>query len=142
VAVASLVLAAAGCAPKYGSDTTDPAGQIGAIRVAAAQNDRSAIPRLIEFLESDDAAVRLFSIGTLEQLTGERFGYDPAAPPSRRREAARRWAGWYAGAAATPGARSAEPAAGPLHSDIAGDDPPSRPAGRSPGLHPRHEQGP
>lgn len=42
-------------------------------------------------LASDDPAERLVAIGTLERLTGERLGYDPAGHPSARAAAIARW---------------------------------------------------
>lgn len=61
----------------------------------AAANDTSKIPELIAALDSDDSAVRLTAIRTLERLTGQTLGYDYAAPESERRLATDRWVEWY-----------------------------------------------
>lgn len=52
------------------------------------------LPKLITLLESDDPGTRLLAIQALERITGERFGYDYAAPEARRREAVDRWVAW------------------------------------------------
>ena len=54
----------------------DPAVKIPQIRRAVDANDRTVIPQLVRDLDSSDAAVRFYSIGALERLTGERFSYD------------------------------------------------------------------
>jgi HEAT repeat protein len=74
----------------------NPAARLRAIRQAAARDDPSAIPDLIDLLESDDPAERLLSIRALERITGQTLGYDHAAPLEDRREAVRRWSAWYA----------------------------------------------
>ncbi len=78
-----------------GIDSYDPTGRIEAMLEVAATNDTSKIPNLIAALDSDDSAVRLTAIGTLERLTGQTLGYDFAAPESERRHAADRWVEWY-----------------------------------------------
>lgn len=106
-----VVLAASGCTkpiPK-GHDSYDPTGRINAILETAERRDTSRIPDLIRSLDSDDSAVRLTAIRTLERLTGQTLGYHYAAPESERRAAADRWVQWYqeqqgtsAGAMAAP----------------------------------------
>ncbi len=83
-----------GCAPRAsegGLESDNPAAQLYAIRRAGASGDAAAAPKLVEHLESDDPAVRMFAILALEQLTGERMGYNPYAPAPERREAVERW---------------------------------------------------
>ena len=75
-AVACLVMLC-GCAPppasEGGFDSPDPAAKLYAITIAGQRKDRSAIPHLIEQLDSDDIAVRMFAIGSLELITGTRL---------------------------------------------------------------------
>jgi HEAT repeat protein len=102
VLVGVLMTAAAaltGCAnpdTAVGFHEQNPAARIRAIRQAAATGDRSAIPDLIDLLESDDPAERVLSIRTLQGMTGQTLGYDHSAPLEERREAVRRWSAWYA----------------------------------------------
>lgn len=62
-----------------------------AITQAAREHDQSTIRDLIEQLDSDDPAVRLLAISTLERLTGETYGYRQYDPTWQRREAIARW---------------------------------------------------
>ncbi len=83
-----------GCAsPTTGSglNADDPATKLGAIVRAGQQRDRSAIPDLVEQLDSDDDAVRMLAINALERITGTRMGYNPYATASKRRPAVDRW---------------------------------------------------
>lgn len=91
-----------GCAGEVSFDSPDSAARLRAIQKAAAEDDRSSIPKLIEMLDSDDSAVRLLSIRTLESMTGQTLGYDPIAPSYERTPAVNRWQEWYA---ATPAER-------------------------------------
>jgi HEAT repeat protein len=61
---------------------------------AAERRDRSAIPRLIECLSSDDPAVRMAAIRALERITGQTLGYEHSAPEWRRREMVDVWLAW------------------------------------------------
>ena len=91
---ASIALSMCSCAsfqPADSFQSVDPAGRLHAASKAAAANDKSAIPDLVGMLSSDDPAERLVAIGTLERLTGERLGYDPAGSPSSRSAAIQRW---------------------------------------------------
>jgi len=76
-------------------DDPDPASQLAALERAIEANDRSKIPEMIELLDSDDPAVRLFAILGLERMTGETHGYDFAAPEAERHAATERWVAWY-----------------------------------------------
>lgn len=49
---------------------------------------------LILMLGSDDPAERLYAIGRLDRLTGERLGYDPTADAQVRSKAQDRWRDW------------------------------------------------
>lgn len=98
IAVLPLLWACGGCSsPPGGFDSPDPAARTHAIAEAARTEDAAAIPELIALLDSDDAAVRLLSIRTLERLTGRTMGYEHYAPEAERREAVRRWVAWARG---------------------------------------------
>jgi hypothetical protein len=62
-----------------------------AIKAAAETGDRSAVPLLVDRLEDEDEAVRMFAIIALERITGERFGYDYSKPPFERAAAVEYW---------------------------------------------------
>lgn len=97
------LLLAFGCAsPPGGFDSPDPGARTHAIAQAARTEDPAAIPDLIALLDSDDPAVRLLSIRTLEKLTGRTLGYEHFAPEPERREAVRRWVDWAQGETGTP----------------------------------------
>lgn len=72
-------------------DRDEPDGRIQAIVDVARTEDRERIKDLVEQLDSDDAAVRMFSIRTLERLTGQTLGYRHSDPRWRRLEAIDRW---------------------------------------------------
>lgn len=107
-----------GCAPPIsegGFDAAQPAAKLYAIRRAGAARDTAAVPKLIEQLDSDDPAVRMFAIEALERITGERRGYRPYAPPYERDPAVAGWVAWFeakhGGGSAGPGMRGeAQPA--------------------------------
>jgi len=87
-----------GCAPPIsegGFDSAQPAAKLYAIRRAGAARNSDAVPKLIEQLDSDDPAVRMFAIEALARITGERRGYGPYAPPYERDMAVARWVDWY-----------------------------------------------
>lgn len=88
-----------GCAPppasEGGFNSRDPAAKLYAIQRAGEQRDRSAIPHLIEQLNSDDEAVRMFAIISLEKITGTRLGYSPYDPAWKREPAVGKWVAAY-----------------------------------------------
>lgn len=67
------------------------------IKLAQSSN-RNAGPEVYKaltfMLGSPDAGERMFAIAKLEDLTGERRGYDPIASPSERRAAQAQWELW------------------------------------------------
>lgn len=70
----------------------DPAVKIPQIKSAAAKNDRSAIPQLVKDLDSDDAAVRFYSIQGLRRITGKSFEYEWTQEDRHARQpAVERW---------------------------------------------------
>jgi HEAT repeats len=74
-----------------GFDSPDPAAKLYAIRRAGKERNRAAIPDLVQQLQSDDPAVRMFAIAALEKITGQRLGYNPYAPPDERDGAVEKW---------------------------------------------------
>ncbi len=92
----TMILAAlAACTPpasEGGFDSPDPASKLYAIQRAGEQQDRAAIPDLVEQLGSDDPAVRMMSINALERITGERLGYNPYGSLPERQDAIEGWA--------------------------------------------------
>ena len=88
----------AGCGSFVGGSFDDPAPQarIEAIERASAADDRGALPRIVENLSSDDAAVRMAAIGALRRMTGETLGYRFEDPEVERRAAIDRWKKWLA----------------------------------------------
>lgn len=73
----------------------DPSVKIPAMQKAVRNHDMSAVPQLIKDLDSDDAAVRLYANRSLEELTGQRFGYRYFGGDEEREAAAARWRQWY-----------------------------------------------
>jgi len=83
-----------GCAPAAddrGFDSPVPQAKLAAIMEAGRLDERSAIPKLVEQLNSADPLVRYTAARTLEDLLGETFGYDYADDPERRRIAIGKW---------------------------------------------------
>ena len=77
-------------------ESFDPAKRIDAVIQAASRKDASLTPALVDRLDDEDSAVRMYAILALERLTGERFGYSYAAPTSKRREAVDSWRDYIA----------------------------------------------
>lgn len=69
----------------------NPADRVLAIRAAGEARDAKSVPLLVDRLEDEDRAVRLYAILALEKITGQRFGYDYAKPDADQREAIERW---------------------------------------------------
>ena len=95
----SLTLAIGGCsAPRPAIEVTnpDPSGKIPAMKKAVREHDLTAVRQLVKDLDSDDPAVRLFAIHALQELTGQRYGYDYFADEVQRRAALHRWQEWLA----------------------------------------------
>ena len=87
-----------------------PEERILAAKHAADIRDHQAIPLLVDRLEDDDPAVRLFTILALEKLTGTRLGYDYAADGVQRARAVERWRRQVAEHAASQPAPASAPA--------------------------------
>jgi len=98
LAVLAAVLAfavVAGCASvgpyRAAISSADVNERILGVRAAGQAGDRRAVPLLVDRLEDEDEAVRLFAIIALEKITGERFGYDYGKDSRGRAESVVRW---------------------------------------------------
>lgn len=92
--IIALPLLCGRCAPPAstgGFHSPDPASKLYAIRNAGESGDPQYIPELVEQLDDDDPAVRLFAINALERITGQRLGYNPYADEGGRRDAIEAW---------------------------------------------------
>jgi hypothetical protein len=78
-------------------DQTDPAVRIPAMRHAVRSGDLSATARLVDDLESDDPAIRLYAIQALHRLTGHRFGYEYYLDEEQRKGPVAKWRAWLRG---------------------------------------------
>ncbi len=78
-------------------DSDDPAERSLAIGRVAREGggDPQRLRDVIEQLESQDPATRLFAIRTLEKFSGDALGYEHEAPRVERDEAVQRWLTWY-----------------------------------------------
>lgn len=89
---------ACGCfSPDPKSLSSDNAASaVPAIKDAAAQNDRKAIPRLVDFLDDNDPANRFAAITALQKMTGQTFDYHYYDDVPARKPAVDRWKQWLA----------------------------------------------
>ena len=86
-----------GCTEPTGPRTIanpDPAVKIPAIKQAVIDDDRAAAAAMIDNLDSDDSAVRLYAIEGLRRLTGQDFGYVYYAGRAERDPAIEKWKQW------------------------------------------------
>lgn len=88
---ALLATAPIGCTRTLAPDihADDPAVKIPAI--VQADGSREQLAALVDALEHDDPAVRLFAIESLRRITGEDLGYQPYDTPARRDRAVQAW---------------------------------------------------
>ena len=94
---AFLLVTLAGCtAPRgpFAISDADPANKIPAIRHASKNTNPADRAQLVADLNSDDPAVRLFSIEALEKITGERLGYQYYFDEEQRAPSIARWKAW------------------------------------------------
>ena len=82
------------CAAHDDIKDPDPAVKIPAMKRAAAVGDRRQLGELVKDLQSDDPAVRMYAINTLERLTGSRNGYEYYDDDASREKAVARWQAW------------------------------------------------
>lgn len=101
---------AGGCAerPTAGDlHSRDPAARILALRQIAAEGraDGPTLSRMVEELDSGDAAVRFHAIRALEAVTRQTLGYRWYADAAERREAVKAWRRWLAERSPAPATR-------------------------------------
>jgi len=87
-----------GCGPSAeegGFHSSSPAAKLHAIHQAGRDGDQQAVPLLIEQLNSDDPAVRMYAINALNRVTGRRLQYNPYGTHAERAEGIRRWVEAY-----------------------------------------------
>lgn len=68
-----------------------PVDRARAVVKLAEAGDVSAVHRLVELLDDDDAAVRMYAILALQRLTGQSYGYAYYGSQQQRSEAIQRW---------------------------------------------------
>lgn len=83
--------------PKPVLTDPDPSSKIPAIKLSVQNKDPAAAAQLVKDLNSDDPAVRFYSIEGLRKLTGEDFGYRYYDDTDARQPAIERWKAWLAG---------------------------------------------
>ncbi len=83
-----------GCRGPVDVHDSDPSVKIPAIKKAVREDDRRVIAQLIEDLDSDDSAIRLYSIQALQRMTGEDLGYRYWEDDRARAPAIERWRQW------------------------------------------------
>lgn len=74
-----------------GIQSPDPDARVLAIVKAGQRRDVRTVPLLVDRLEDEDEAVRLYAILALDKITGRRLGYDYAGPAGERAKAVARW---------------------------------------------------
>lgn len=95
----------AGCSgpaptPAQQLQSENPSERMAGCIVVARQNDRGALPLVVELLDDPSPDVRFCAIHCLEQLTGQTFGYCYYQEDADRQEAVRKWRQWLATQAA------------------------------------------
>lgn len=79
-------------APLLESDSDDE--RLSGLQALADAGRRSALPRLLKLLESDEVETRAEAVKLLRAATGESFGYVPYADALQRAPGRRAWAQW------------------------------------------------
>jgi hypothetical protein len=72
----------------------DPSLKIPAIKQEVAKKDTADVGQMVKDLDSDDPAVRFYSVEGLRRLTGDTFGYHYYDDEDVRRPAVKRWQEW------------------------------------------------
>lgn len=93
-AVVTLLTGPTGCARpgwRQQLQSEDPLQRIDGAVSAAKADDRTAVPLLIDRLEDDDEAVRMYAILSLQRIAGTTLGYKYWADPVDRTHMAQRW---------------------------------------------------
>jgi hypothetical protein len=96
-AAACCVICCAGCRAPRGAvsiHSEDPDLKIHAIRQDVCQNSRKDLATMVADLQSDDAAIRFYSIEALRRLTHDDFGYRYYESDEQRAGAIALWQKW------------------------------------------------
>jgi len=94
VALSTLVLLWPGCVRetrRADLGALYPVDRARAVVRLAESGDFQAVHRLVEMLDDEDGAVRMYSILALEHMCGENLGYEYHASESNRQLAIERW---------------------------------------------------
>ena len=86
-----------GCIAPQGTPSItshNPQLKIPAIETAVDDHDCSHVSQMVRDLDSEDAAVRFYSVQGLRRLTGDAFGYHFYDDDAARRPAVKRWRAW------------------------------------------------
>ena len=87
-------LACRGTRPKPDVAAREIDAKIPGMKHAGETHDRSALPGMVDSLNDDDPAVRLFAIAALEKFSGDRFGYEYYLDEEQRKPSIARWREW------------------------------------------------
>ena len=79
--------------------SSDPSLKIPALKTA--DSGEKEIKQMVKDLDSDDPAIRFYTINRLTQITGNSFGYRYYDDEIRRRPALKKWQQWLAERAGT-----------------------------------------
>ncbi len=95
-AVAMVAMLIVGCSPPRtpypaSLQSERPEERIQALKMAAERDDREVVGIIVDRLEDEDEAVRLFAILALEKMTGTRLGYEYHAPEAERYRQVMAW---------------------------------------------------
>jgi hypothetical protein len=74
--------------------SSDPTLKIPAIKQDVRERNTTDVAQMVKDLDSDDPAVRFYSIEGLRRLTGDTFGYHYYDDDAQRRPAVMRWEEW------------------------------------------------
>jgi hypothetical protein len=94
-----LTLVCAGCQNPRGPiaiNSDDPDLKINAIQKDVCNHDKKDLPALVDNLDSDDSAIRFYSIEALRRLTHDDFGYRYYETQEQRAAAIELWKKWLA----------------------------------------------
>ena len=93
-------------------ESKDPAERIRAVHAIGTEQLDGLLPVLVNRLDDDDIAVRLYTIVALEKLTGERLGFEYSGESRTRQAAVRRWQRYVASRAGSEPSGVAETRSG------------------------------
>lgn len=106
-----------GCASRVDAltrqlESKDPAERIRAVHAIGTEQIDGLLPALVNRLDDDDVAVRLYTIVALEKLTGERLGFEYSGESKARQTAVKRWRRYVASRAGSEPSGLAETRSG------------------------------